>query len=116
MGRPNCSRSLAYASAIAATFCAPCADAALSPSRPEFRISSAILKPWPTSPRRSSTGTFTFSKEIVRVSLALIPIFSSILPSETPGACASTRKAVTRSFGLPSITTGTFANTVSSPA
>ena len=64
----------------------------------------------------SAAGTFTFSKEIVRVSLALIPIFSSSLPSETPGACASTMNAVTRCFGLPSTSTGTFANTVSSPA
>ncbi len=74
------------------------------------------MKPWPTSPSRSSAGTVTFSNVTARVSLALIPIFSSILPSEMPGACASTMNAVTRCFFLPSTSTGTLANTVKTPA
>ena len=79
---------------------APRDDAAARPSRPELRISSAILNPWPTSPSRSSTGTRTLSNVTVRVSLALIPIFCSGWPSEMPGACASTMNAVTRCFAL----------------
>ena len=94
----------------------PCDEAAARPSRPELRISRAILKPLPTSPRRSSTGTVTFSKITERVSDALIPIFCSSAPSETPGACASTMNAVTRCFFLPSTSTGTLAKTVKSPA
>ena len=35
-----------------------------------------------------------------------MPIFSSRLPSEMPGACASTMNAVTRCFVLPSTSTG----------
>ncbi len=91
-------------------------DAAARPSRPEFSTSSAILNPWPTSPSRSAAGTFTLSNETDRVSLALMPILASIFPSETPGAWASTMKAVTRSFAFPSIVTGTFAKTVKTPA
>ena len=91
-------------------------EPAESPSRPELRISSAMRKPAPTSPSRSSTGTRTSRNDTVRVSLALMPIFSSILPSVMPGARASTMKAVTRCFALPSTSTGTLANTVKTPA
>ncbi len=110
--RPNCWRSLAYLIASRMMRRAPRAEPAASPSRPEFRTSSATWNPCPTSPSRSSTGTFTFSKNTPRVSLALIPIFSSSLPSLTPGAWASTMKAVTRCFCLPSISMATCANTV----
>src|SRR6476661_6478803 len=91
-------------------------DAAASPSRPELRISRAILNPWPTAPRTFSAGTATFSKVTVRVSLPLIPIFCSGWPREIPGDFASTMKAVTRCFVLPSVVTGTLAKTVKTPA
>ena len=74
------------------------------------------MNPCPTSPRRSEAGTRTSSKVTVRVSDALIPIFSSSLPSDTPGAWASTMNAVTRSFRFPSVSPGTLAKTVNSEA
>ena len=112
IGRPNCWRCLAWASATRMMPRVPRTDAAASPSRPEFSTSSAMRNPWPTSPNRSSTGTFTFSKNTARVSEARMPIFSSFLPSVTPVACASTMNAVTRSFRVPLTSTATFANTV----
>ena len=114
IGRPNCSRRFAWTSALAMTARAA-RRAAASPSRPELRISSAILNPRPTS-SRFSAGTLTLSNVTVRVSLALIPIFCSGCPSEMPGECASTMNAVTRCLRWPSISTGTLAKTVNRPA
>ena len=66
----------------------PRAEPAASPRRPELRISRAILKPCPTSPKRLAAGTRTFSKITERVSDALIPIFSSSLPERDAGRVA----------------------------
>ena len=54
----------------------------------------AILKPKPSSPRRSSSGTSTSSKVTARVSDARWPMLSSFLPTVTPGWSAETMKPV----------------------
>src|SRR4051812_50062503 len=73
IGRPNCSRCFACTSALAMIARAPRDDAAARPSRPELRISSAILNPWPTSPRRFSAGQPPPAEDPGRRLLPLLP-------------------------------------------
>ena len=71
------------------------------PSRPASRPASAILSPWPSSPRRRSAGTRTSSNTIVAVVEPIRPIFCSGVSALRPGVSAGTRKQEIRSLAGP---------------
>ncbi len=64
--------------------------------RPVLRISTAILKPWPRSPRTWEAGTRTFSSSIGTVEEPFRPSFFSSFPGWTPPRSFVTAKAVIR--------------------
>ena len=70
----------------------PTACAAI-PMRPPSSVAIAILKPSPSSPSRSATGTFTSVRKISTVPEALTPSLTWWRERSKPGAAASTRKA-----------------------
>ena len=58
--------------------------------RDRSRVIMAILKPWPSLPRRFSLGTMQSSKIRSQVEEPRMPIFFSCLPVEKPGKSFST--------------------------
>jgi hypothetical protein len=85
IGRPNDSRSRAYAMATSRAACARPTATALIPSRPESSAESAIAMPWPGSPTSRSAGRGTSSSRSAAVCEAVRPIFSSGRAALKPG-------------------------------
>ncbi len=94
MGLPKAWRSFAYASESSRQARAMPTACAAIPIRPPSSVESAILKPWPTSPRRWSSSTRTFSKTSCAVSEPLMPSFCSTRPTVRPGEGLPTMNAV----------------------
>src|SRR5205823_8034338 len=57
IGRPNCSRTLAYSTDISRTFCAPPHISAQSPTLPRSATRSRSFQPWPGGPSTPSAAT-----------------------------------------------------------
>ena len=117
MGWPHCTRSLHHFRAIE-TICFPApAQPAGIVSRPVFNVISASLRPFPSSQRMFSRGTFTLVKRMTPFSSALSPMNRSRCTTSTPGIDDSTMNAVICLRGLPPTTlSGVFAITTNSSA
>ncbi len=90
MGWPNCSRSAAYSRAASrAAWAMPTPRAAMV-MRPALSVSSACLKPAPSSPSRRSAGTRSESNRSSAVGQPLSPSLSSV-PSTTKPSSSSGR-------------------------
>ena len=92
IGRPNCSRSLAYAVAASSAACASPVAAAAIPSRPESRAAIAMAMPWPSSPTRRSASTGVPLKTTCRTVSQARPILRSGGANSIPAASAGTTK------------------------
>ena len=94
IGLPNCTRTLAYS--LQARKAASAMPTEIEPTkgRAASRVSMAMRKPWPSRPRRSSTGTKQSWKISSVVLEARIPILFSALPMVKPGVPLRTMKAV----------------------
>ena len=90
----NCLRWVAWRAASRSMILEPPMHPAPSEVRPVFRISTAILKPCPRSPRTLNAGTRTFSSSIGTVEEPFRPSFFSSFPGITPPRSLVTTKAV----------------------
>jgi hypothetical protein len=89
---------------------------AASDVRPVLRISTAILKPCPRSPRTWKAGTRTFSSSIGTVEDPFRPSFFSSLPGTTPPRSFVTTNAVMRRCSSFAGSFTSFAKTVKNSA
>jgi hypothetical protein len=92
IGRPNCSRSLAYATEASTHPWQMPTHPAATLKRPESSAVMAILNPSPTSPSSASSPTSTPSSDSSAVSEARSPSLPWISWEENPSERVGTRK------------------------
>ncbi len=94
MGRPNWTRSLAWARALSRAPRAAPTDPAATETRPLSRADIAMEKPRPSSPRTASAGTRTSSRNSCAVGWPRRPSLPWIVVRSSPGESVGTRNAV----------------------